>query len=107
MSSAEPPRLAHLLFFSLKDQGEAAQATFLQACQQYLDGHPGVVHFSAGRRGQAYDRPVNDTQYDIAVILVFDSEASHDRYQSSERHQQFLAQQSERWTQVRVFDALV
>jgi hypothetical protein len=98
--------LAHLVFFTLKDRAPQAQDALVAACHKYLPGHDGVVHFSAGPRGEAYQRPVNDQQFDVALVVVFASEAAHDAYQQSAPHKQFIAEQSANWAQVRVFDAL-
>jgi hypothetical protein len=99
--------LAHLVFFTLKDRSPAARVALVEACRKYLSDHPGAVHFSAGVRGEAYARPVNDRDFDVALAVVFASEADHDRYQSAPRHTEFIAEQSPNWAQVRVFDALV
>lgn len=99
-------RLAHVVFFTLKDKSPEARDALLAACHKYLPQHEGVVHFSAGPRGEAYQRPVNDRQFDVALVVVFASEAAHDRYQESPAHKQFIAEQSANWAQVRVFDAL-
>ena len=107
MSPNESPGLAHLLFFTLNEQTELARDEFIDACHKHLAGHEGTTHFSVGSRGLDYARPVNDAEFDVAVVLVFDDEASHDRYQASDRHQKFLAENGEKWSRVRVFDALV
>ena len=99
--------LAHLVFFTLKEQTPAAGDALVAACHKFLSGHPGVVHFSAGLRGEAYTRPVNDKAFDVALVLVFETEADHDRYQESPRHKAFLSEQSASWAVVRVFDAIV
>ena len=100
----EPHPLAHIVFFTLKDRSDAAIDSFIAACRASLTGHPGTIHFSAGPRAQLR-APVNDQQFDVAVVLIFETQAAHDAYQSSPRHKQFLADQSPHWTQVRVFDA--
>ena len=97
--------LAHMVFFTLKDRADVSRAALVAACNKYLSDHPGTVYFSAGARDPAYQRPVNDTEFDVAVVLVFATDEDHQRYQVSERHQQFLAEQQENWSQVRVFDA--
>jgi hypothetical protein len=107
MSTATPPRLAHLVFFTLTDRSSASVDAFVGLCREHLSDHPGTVHFSAGPRGESYTRPVNDQEFDVALVLVFQSEADHDAYQVSPRHKQFLAEASQRWAKVRVFDALV
>ena len=99
--------LAHLVFFTLKDQSPEARDSLIAACHQYLSDHPGTVHFSAGPRSEKYARPVNDQEFDVALVLVFASEADHDRYQEAPRHKQFIAEQSPNWAAVRVFDAAV
>jgi len=104
--SSNQAALAHMVYFTLKDRSDAARDGLVHACQKYLSDHPGTIHFSAGPRATEYQRPVNDTQFDVAVILVFASDADHQRYQSSERHQLFLAEQLDNCSEVRVFDAL-
>ncbi len=106
MSSNDQSELAHMVFFSFKEPTPAAQQSLIDACQKYLTDHLGTVHFSVGPRAIACDRPVNDTEFDVALLLVFASEADHDRYQSSDRHQEFIASQKDAWSQVRVFDSL-
>jgi hypothetical protein len=101
------PAFAHAVYFTLNEPSAQQQARLIAACQKYLSDHPGTVHFSAGGRAPEYQRPVNDQQFDVALLLVFASEADHDRYQVSEQHQQFLAELSDCWSQVRVFDAFV
>jgi hypothetical protein len=65
------------------------------------------LHFGAGPRATEYQRPVNDQTFNIALVLVFETKADHDRYQVSERHQQFISTCNECWSEVRVFDAFV
>ena len=107
MTDNNSPGLAHIVFFTLKNRDPAAHASFVDACKKYLRDHPGLAHFSVGLRATDYNRPVNDTNHDVAVHLVFNCESDHDRYQVSERHQQFLAEQSSNWSEVRIFDALI
>jgi hypothetical protein len=98
--------LAHVVFFTLKDRSEAARDALVAACHKYLTDHPGTVHFSAGARAEQYVRPVNDQEFDVALVVVFDSAAAQDAYQVEPRHKQFIAEQSANWAKVRVFDAL-
>lgn len=98
--------LTHVVCFSLQENSPQARQKFIEICHQYLSGHPGTLHFNVGIRVEEYDRPVNDKDFDVALVLVFASKEDHDHYQASERHQQFLAEQSDSWSQVRVFDFL-
>lgn len=38
------------------------------------------------------------------LVMVFDSHASHDAYQTAERHNRFIAEHAGSWAKVRVFD---
>lgn len=107
MARSSERRLAHIVFFTLRDRSEAAQEALIAACHKYLTDHPGTVHFSAGFRAEAYTRAVNDKAFDVALVLVFETQADHDRYQEAPRHKQFITEQSANWAEVRVFDALV
>ena len=48
---------------------------------------------------------MNDRDYDIALIVVFEDHAAHDAYQAAPRHQLFIDQCRAMWKKVRVFDA--
>lgn len=102
---AKSPSLAHMVFFTLKDSSEAARDSLIADCKKYLTDHPGSVHFSVGARATHYARPVNDADFDVALVLVFATDEDHQQYQAADRHQQFLAAQLENCSAVRVFDA--
>jgi len=95
--------LAHSVYFTLKDRTPAAVTTLVAACHEHLTGHPGTRAFAVGTCAD-YDRQVNDRDYDVALVIVFDSHASHDAYQTAERHNQFIAEHADTWAKVRVFD---
>ena len=97
--------LGHMVYFSLKDNSEAAKQKLLEACRTYLTGHPGTAHFSAGTVVPDLNRPVNQTDFDIALHVIFESRKAHDDYQTHPRHLQFIAENRENWAKVRVFDA--
>jgi quinol monooxygenase YgiN len=96
--------LAHSVYFALKDRSPAAVAALVAACREHLTGHPGEVAFSVGTLAD-YDRHVNDREWDVFLLVVFESRAAHDAYQTAPRHQQFIAENATGWAKVRVFDA--
>lgn len=96
--------LAHSVYFALKDRSPAAVAALVAACREHLTGHPGEVAFSVGTLTD-YDRHVNDREWDVFLLVVFESRAAHDAYQTAPRHQQFIAENATGWAKVRVFDA--
>lgn len=101
------PVLAHNVFFSLKDNSEAAKKKLVAACKKYLSEHPGTVFFAAGTLAEDFNRPVNDRDFDVALHVVFKNKAAHDQYQKHERHQRFIEENKENWKKVRVFDSYV
>ena len=103
--SSETKRLAHMVYFTLRDRSPEAVDQMVAACGEYLSGHPGTVFFAAGTLNPALQRPVNVRDFDVALHVVFASQADHDRYQVSERHQKFIEENRDNWSQVRVFDS--
>jgi hypothetical protein len=99
--------LAHNVYFSLKDPSEVAKDALVTACKRYLTGHPGEVFFACGTVAKELNRPVNDQDWDVALHIVFDSQAAHDAYQEAPRHQQFIQENHDAWAKVRVFDSIV
>ncbi len=104
---ADGNKLAHVVFFTLKDKSPDKQQRLVEACHKYLEPQPGVLFFAAGTRAEGLVREVNDREFDVALMIVFESRAAHDRYQEDETHDAFIAEQRENWEQVRVFDSQV
>jgi hypothetical protein len=100
-------QLAHLVFFTLKNKSADSVQSLIDACNKYLRNQPGVVYFGVGTRDPELDRPVNDSEFDVALTVVFESRQSQDVYQQDPQHNQFIAEQKENWERVRVFDANV
>lgn len=104
---AAGPMVAHMVYFSLKDNSAAAKDKLVAACKKYLSKHPGEVFFAAGTLAEDLKRPVNDRDFDVALHIVFQDMKSHDLYQDAKRHLQFIDENKENWKKVRVFDSLV
>lgn len=96
--------LSHAVYFTLKEPTGESIARLVAACRRDLTDHPGTRAFSVGTRaGTARD--VNDRDWDVALHLVFEDRAAHDRYQEAPRHRRFIEENSASWARVRVFDA--
>ncbi len=107
MANDRTKGIAHAVFFTLADSSASAQQSLVDDCEKYLATQPGVVHFSAGPRGEAFTREVNDKDFHVALIVIFDSRASHDAYQVHADHLEFVNRNRSNWATVRVFDAVV
>jgi hypothetical protein len=100
-------RLAHNVFFKLKDPTPANVAALVAACHRDLNVQAGIVFFAAGPICKELDRPVNDRDWDVGLHLVFDTKASHDAYQDDATHNKFIDENKPTWAGVRVFDSFV
>ena len=104
-SPAAEPMLAHMVYFTLKDNSPPAIEKMLAASRKYLTGHPGTAFFAVGTLTPDLTREVNVRDFDIALQVVFKNRAAQDQYQVAERHIQFITENKENWAKVRVFDA--
>lgn len=103
---AKGPRIVHGVYFTLKDNTPQAREKLVTACKKYLTKHPGTVHFTAGTLVEDLKRPVNDRDFDVALLIVFEDRKAHDLYQDAERHKQFIEENKDNWKKVRVFDSV-
>lgn len=99
------PLLVHNVYFTLKDNSPAAGQALIAACKKYLSQHPGTVFFACGTRAAELNREVNDRGFDVALHVVFEDKAAHDRYQDAPLHHQFIEENKQNWAKVRVFDS--
>lgn len=98
-------RLAHNVYFSLKEPTDINRKALVAACKTYLTDHPGTVFFGVGTVEPGLARPVNQRDFDVSLHLVFASRADHDAYQDAPRHHQFVEENKANWASVRVFDS--
>lgn len=99
--------LAHMVYFKLKDNSPKATQALVDSCYKHLKGHDGEVYFSAGVLAQDLKREVNDRDFDVSLNIVFKDLASHDKYQTHKRHEEFISEGKANWEKVRVFDSYV
>lgn len=100
-------RLAHNVFFQLKDGSPENVTALVNACHKYLSVQPGIVFFAAGPLVPELARPVNVLDWHVGLHLVFESKAAHDAYQDDPTHNQFITENKPTWASVRVFDSWV
>ena len=101
------PRLAHNVFFKLKDSSPAKVQELVGACKKYLNVQPGIVFFAAGTLCAELTRDVNVRDWHVGLHLVFIDKAAHDAYQDDATHEKFIEEMKGNWAAVRVFDSLV
>lgn len=108
LKMADPAgQLTHCVFFTLKDNSPENCQALVNDCRTYLGRPDGVVGLHVGVRDAELQRPVNDIDFDVSLIVVFADRASHDIYQDHREHTTFIERNKETWKNVRVFDAIV
>ena len=105
--TAAGPMIVHDVYFTLKDNSADAKKKLVAACKKYLTDHAGSVHFSAGVLAEELKSPVNDSEFDVALHIVFKNKAALDQYIVAERHKMFIEENKDNWKKVRVFDSAV
>ncbi len=96
--------LAHSVYFTLHDNSPAACQKLIDSCYEHLFDEPGVRFGAAGLRTPSLVREVNDQDFDVSLLILFESLEDHDRYQPCENHQKFIAANQDNFKAVRVFD---
>ena len=97
--------LTHSVFFTLKDPTESNIQKLVDDCYRYLSSADGLISLHAGARIADLDRPVNDAEFHVALIVVLESREAHDVYQEMADHITFIERNKDSWAGVRVFDA--
>ena len=105
--AAAGPMIVHDVYFTLKDNSADAKKKLVAACKKYLTDHAGTVYFSAGMLAEDVKSPVNDSEFDVALHIVFKNKAALDQYIVADRHKMFVEENKEGWKKVRVFDSAV
>lgn len=98
--------LVHAVYFSLADRTPENRDTLIAGCDKYLSRHPGVLYYAAGGVSDLAGM-YNDRDFDVALILVFENQEAHDKYQASQDHQAFISECVPLVSKVRVFDSTV
>ena len=102
-------KLAHMVFFSLKDRSKESRERFIASCEKYLSDHEGAVYFSVGTIAEDADvqEPVSVKDFDVALHVVFENKAAKAKYLVSERHKTFVDENRAEFAGVRVFDSFL
>ena len=100
------PMLAHNVYFTLKDNSEAAKKAVVDDGHSLLAPLPGILFYAAGTVSDV-QRDVIDKDYDVALHCVFESKAAMEKYLVAPKHLEFVAKHKANWKKVRVFDSYV
>src|SRR5690606_32137843 len=96
--------LVHSVYFWLKDkENPEARASLLEGLRSLQSIKP--LHSSYVGDAAETRRPVIDSTYDFALILIFENLQDHDQYQVDPTHLQFVESKSPLWERVVIYDS--
>lgn len=96
----------HMVFFWMKDPGNAAhEAKFEAELNKFIDNSPQVVSGHIGKPAGT-PREVVDNSYQYALVVNFNSKEDHDVYQDDPAHHEFIEQCKDLWNKVQVYDSI-
>jgi hypothetical protein len=108
LNSKSSPKLAHMVFFTLKDGSPEAREKFIASCEKYLTGHEGAEFFAIGTQTDDVVEPgVGIKDFDVALHVVFASKELEAKYLVHPRHLEFVDKNKADFAKVRVFDSYV
>ena len=95
----------HHVFFYLNNPASTADRDLLVAGLQKLSKTPSIKDFHIGQPA-ATDRAVIDRTYAVSWLVLFETAADQDQYQTDPIHLQFVAECSALWSRVQIYDSL-
>ncbi len=94
-------QLYHQVFFWLKEgvdeEGFIKGVRSLAKCNTVAD-------LKVGKPAPTADRPIIESSYSVAILVIFDSLQDHDDYQEDPVHLQFIDDYQHQWSDVKIFD---
>ena len=101
------PKLAHMVFFTLKDRSKESREKFVASCDKYLTNHEGAEFYAVGTIAEDVVEPVSERDWDVALHVVFATKAAEAKYLKHPRHTQFVEENKDHFAKVRVFDSYI
>jgi hypothetical protein len=95
----------HHVYFWLKNAGNASDKSKLVAGLKKLGTVATIRQFHIGQPA-ATNRNVIDTSYAVSWLVLFDSKADQDSYQTDPIHLKFVEECSSLWEKVIVYDSV-
>ena len=92
-----------VLFWVNDDVDENGKQQLIEDCKNLLKPISSVKFLAVGPPAGT-PREVVDNSYDVGLVVHFEDQAGHDRYQDAEAHLQFIERNQDKWKRVQVYD---
>ncbi len=100
-----PGNFAHTVYFWLKNPDNAVdRAAFETSLKKFIDASEFIQTKHIGMPAKT-NREVIDNTYTYSLLLTFKDKATQDKYQDEPNHKKFIAESSELWEKVLVYDS--
>lgn len=99
--------IAHNVYFTLNNASTEAKQTMIADCKAFVTEIPDIVFSAAGDLVEDMNRPVNDRDFDVHLLVVLKDRAALDVYAVASSHVAFIEKHKANWKQIRVFDSNV
>ncbi len=97
--------LYHCVYFWLKPELTAAQRADFRRGAETLAGIKAVEKVAVGTPAATGKRPVIDSGYDVALIVICRDVAAQNAYQVDPLHLAFMEKYKDCWARVQVYDS--
>lgn len=97
--------LYHCVYFWLKPELTPAQRADFRRGVETLAAIKAAEKVAVGAPAATERRPIIDTSYDVALIVVCRDVAAHNAYQVDPIHLAFVEKFKTFWTRVQIYDA--
>jgi len=96
----------HAVYFWLKEPAdEVKNQAFEKSLEKFVSGSNNIKTYHLGKPAST-DRSIIDRSYSYALIVTFDSKASHDAYQDDPAHKLFIKESEHLWETVKIYDSV-
>lgn len=100
-AAPKAPPITHVVLISLADPTQSDE--LIAECRADLAKIPSITLFGCGRAVDT-DRANVDGNYDVGLVIGFDSEEGYRRYVEDPVHVRLVEKWKPRWTRARIFD---
>ena len=95
----------HAVYFWLRsDLSEAERTQFAEGVKSLTTIE--TVKYGFVGKPAGTDRPIIDSSYDQALVVIFEDQAAHDAYQDHPVHDAFRDNCASFWTKVQIYDSV-
>jgi len=107
VSQEDEKQMIHHVYFTLKNPDSVKDKQLLKEGLKSLVEIKEVEHLIIGEPAPTIDREVIASDWQLSLIIYFDSVTNQDAYQIDPIHLQFVSNYNHLWNKVVVYDVLV